>query len=245
MRNFLFFFALFLLFTGCGGGGGGGGGGSTGPTVTPPTIVTLGGVDFDTAQSDISTWFSPTAPSITLYLYGPSVDSMNRRSFTYVYSSTSVGGVPGIQVARSRRQVSSGALQQVQVTVLAKAVDGGLYIISNQRGSGLSYIDWTAGLGGAVPSRYLLPSPSTIGTYLGGYRQQYAPATPGGEETMSTPTLNTNTPSGLFNAALQVYGYDGGEFLRQGEGIIEIDESAITGQPAGTTGWKAVIPASG
>jgi hypothetical protein len=241
MRNVLFFFALSLLFTGCGGGGGGG----SSDTVTPPTIVTLGGVDFDVAQSGTSPYFSSTAPSITLYLYGPSVDSMNRLSFTYVYSSTSVGGVPGVQVARSRRQVSSGALQQVQVTVFAKATDGGVYIISNQRGTGFPYIDWTAGLGGAVPSRYLLPLPATSGTYLGGYRQQYAPATPGGEETMSTPTLNSNTPSGLFNAALQVYGYDGGEFLRQGEGIIEIDESAITGQPAGTTGWKAVIPASG
>lgn len=249
-RLFLTIACAVLLLVGCGGGGGASSGGGG----TPPVLVSLGGKDFDPAQSASFAWFTASTPGLTLYYQGPGITVTNRMRFVYVYSALIVGGVPAVNVEKTRLDPSPAdptvfTVGMVVNTAFAKATDGGIYIIKSSRAHlpADPTFTWTAGSGGAVPSRFILPTPATSGTYLGGYRQQYSPSTPGGSETMSTPSLDAATPSGLFNHTLQVLGYDGGEFLRVGDGIVEIDESgvAVPAQPAGTTGWKATLPVGG
>ena len=242
---FILVFIISFLVTGCGGGGGGGGSAGGGTTPPPVTTVTLGGIAFDPADSALLAKLGAAYPALTLHQYGPGINAGNRMTYGFTYGSTTVGGVPGVRVTKTLRD-NGGTIQFIEQTVFAKAVDGGAYIISENRGTGTPERDWVAGVAGAVPSKYILPAPATTGTYLGGYRQQYTPSTPGGSETLSTPVLSGNSPSALFDLTIWVNCYDGVDVLRAGDGIVEIDESSLLApNPPGTSGWKAVIPAAG
>ena len=239
MRNFLFFFALFLLFTGCGGGGGGGG---SSDTVTPPPPVPdvmIGTIAFNPASSrDIAshTFGFPTnvaqawlltsrhaSPDQHLDRTGADYNSMTFADATIVVGTTS------LPVYRITYTYGSYAPGSIAYSYWATATNGGIYNLTGQDGT-----DGGGGSGGpevmATQPRLILPPAPTISNSwtadgVTGFGAGYAI----NGATRTVMSMNATSPAG-FTGCMRIRAVSPSgslptnidEYWKPGYGVVEV-----------------------
>ena len=134
MRNFLFFFALFLLFTGCGGGGGGG---SSDTVIPPPSDVMIGTIAFNPASSrDIAshTFGFPTNVAQAWRITTSITPNGDYNSMTFADANIVVG-TTSLPVYRITYTYGSYAPGAFAYSYWATATNGGIYNLTGQDGT--------------------------------------------------------------------------------------------------------------
>ena len=173
MRNVLFFFALSLLFTGCGGGGGG-----SSDTVTPPVPdVMIGTIAFNPASSrDIAshTFGFPTNVAQAWLLtsrHAPPDQHLDRTGADYnsmtFADANIVVGTTSLPVYRITYAYGSYAPGVRAYSYWATATNGGIYNLTGQDGTDGGGQPPVNGSGGgpevmATQPRLILPPAPTI-----------------------------------------------------------------------------------
>jgi hypothetical protein len=167
-----------------------------------PVTVNLGSVAFSTATSNQIHFATPATPTAVLHgrkdsngdgvVDSQDVDTSNMtREFSY--SGVVISGVPAVEVAA--HETSGGVITASWTFDLARAVNGGVYLIRYQDGGA---DDFTAG--GAIEPILFLPYDSTGTltpgtTYSGGYSHHFDPL-----HIWKIEAVHATTPLGLSDA---------------------------------------------
>ena len=237
MRNFLFFFALFLLFTGCGGGGGGG----SSDTVTPPPPVPdvmIGTIAFNPASSrDIAshTFGFPTnvAQAWRITTWAGATGDYNSMTFA---DATIVVGATLLPVYRVKYTYGSYAPGAFAYSYWATATNGGIYNLTGQDGTdgGGQPIVNGSGSGGpevmATQPRLILPPAPTISNSwtadgVTGFGAGYAI----NGATRTVMSMNATSPAG-FTGCMRIRAVSPSgslptnidEYWKPGYGVVEV-----------------------
>ena len=228
MRNVLFFFALSLLFTGCGGGGGGG----SSDTVTPPVPdVMIGTIAFNPASSrDIAshTFGFPTNIAQAWRITTSITPNGDYNSMTFA-DATLVVGSTLLPVYRITYAYGSYAPGVRAYSYWATATNGGIYNLTGQ--------DGTDGGGGptgpevmATQPRLILPPAPTISNSwtadgVTGFGAGYAI----NGATRTVMSMNATSPAG-FTGCMRIRAVSPSgslptnidEYWKPGYGVVEV-----------------------